>query len=146
MIKSFPGARDYWDDHYKLINFANTALQTADSLKLSAPADQINLAEARFFRAFAYFDLVRTFGEVPKIDFRIYEASQANIAKSPIVDIYNLIDQDLEFAEATLPLSWGNKFIGRITSGAARTLHAKSYLFRGDFGQTLAFTQAIINS
>ncbi|HUP13541.1 MAG TPA: RagB/SusD family nutrient uptake outer membrane protein, partial [Niastella sp.] len=80
--KSFPGARDYWDDHYKLINFANTALQTADSLQLSAPADMINLAEARFFRAFAYYDLVRTFGEVPKIDFRVYEASQANVAKS----------------------------------------------------------------
>ncbi|MDB5250240.1 MAG: RagB/SusD family nutrient uptake outer membrane protein [Segetibacter sp.] len=144
--KSFPGARDYWDDHYKLINFANTALQTADSLKLTSDADLINLAEARFFRAFAYFDLVRTFGEVPKIDFRIYEASQANVPKSPIAVIYTLIDQDLQFAEATLPASWGSKFVGRLTSGAARTLHAKAYLFRGNFPMTLALSQAVINS
>ena len=32
--KSFDGVNQYWVDHYKLINFANTALQTADSLKL----------------------------------------------------------------------------------------------------------------
>lgn len=136
----------YWIDHYKLINFANTALQTADSLKLSAPADIVNLAEARFFRAFAYFNLVRTFGEVPKIDFRIYEASQANIAKSPIGDIYALIDEDLQFAAANLPASWGTQFAGRLTSGTARTLHAKAYLFRGNFGQTLGLTQAVISS
>jgi hypothetical protein len=144
--KSFPGATSYWDDHYKLINFANTALQTADSLKLTSDADMINLAEARFFRAFAYFDLVRTFGEVPKIDFRIYEASQANVAKSSVADIYALIDADLQFAASTLPVSWGSKFLGRLTSGAAKALHAKAYIFRGNFPLTLALTQQIIAS
>src|SRR5687768_686192 len=99
---SFDGVRQYWNDHYSLINFANTALQTADSLGLSDLSSTVNLAEARFFRAFAYFDLVRTFGEVPKIDFRIYEASQANIPKSPVAEIYALIDADLQFAAANL--------------------------------------------
>lgn len=143
---SFDGVRQYWNDHYSLINFANTALQTADSLGLSDGSSTVNLAEARFFRAFAYFDLVRTFGEVPKIDFRIYEASQANIAKSPVTEIYALIDADLQFAAANLPVTWGAQYAGRLTSGAARTLHADSYLFRKDWGNAFALSQLVINS
>lgn len=144
--KSFPGANDYWVDHYKLINFANTAIQTADSLKLNSPSDQINLAEAKFFRAYAYFDLVRTFGEVPKIDFRIYEASQANVPKRPIAEIYALIDEDLQFAAAFLPVTWGAKFTGRLTTGAAKALHARSFLFRQNWAQAFSLSQQVINS
>lgn len=144
--KSFGSVNDYWVDHYKLINFANTAIQTADSLKLSGSSDQINIAEARFFRAYAYFDLVRTFGEVPKIDFRIYEASQANVPKKPVTEIYAFIDADLQFAMANLPASWGSKFIGRVTSGAAKTLQARAYIFRQSWAQTLGLCQQVINS
>jgi len=144
--RSFDGVRQYWNDHYSLINFANTALQTADSLGLSDLSSTVNLAEARFFRAFAYFDLVRTFGEVPKIDFRIYQASQANIAKSPVAEIYALIDSDLQFAAANLPVTWGAQYAGRLTSGAARTLHADSYLFRKEWGSAFALTQAVIGT
>ena len=144
--KSFDGVRQYWNDHYSLINLANTALQTADSLGLSSPSDVINLAEARFFRAYAYFDLVRTFGEVPKIDFRVYEASQANVAKSSVAEIYALIDADLTFAAQNLPVSWGSQYTGRLTSGAAKTLHAKAHLYRQNWGQTLSLCQQVMNS
>ena len=144
--KTFDGVRQYWNDHYTLINLANTALQTADSLGLSGLSDQVNLAEARFFRAYSYFDLVRTFGEVPKIDFRIYQASQANIPKSPTADIYALIDADLQFAATFLPADWGSQYPGRLTSGAARTLHAKSHLFRQNWVMALGLSQAVISS
>ena len=130
-VKDLWATNQYWDDHYSLINLANTAIQTADSLKLSDNASVVNIAEAKFFRAFAYFDLVRTYGDVPKIDFRVYNASQANIAKSPAATIYALIDADLEYAAANLPLAWGNQYPGRLTSGAAKTLQAKAFLFRG---------------
>lgn len=148
--RSFGGVFSYWEDHYALINLANTALQFADSLNLTDPSSIINVAEARFFRAFAYFDLVRTFGDIPKIDFRVYNASQAIVPKSPAAEIYALIDADLEFAAANLPPNWvvgnDNKYPGRLTSGAARTLHAEAHIFRGNWAQTLALTQAVINS
>lgn len=145
-VKDLWASNQYWDDHYVLINLANTALQTADSLKLSDPSSVINIGEARFFRAFSYFDLVRSFGEVPKIDFRVYEASQANVAKSPVAAIYALIDADLQFASANLPLVWGSQYPGRLTSGAAKTLLAKAYLYRQNWGQALALSQQVINS
>jgi starch-binding outer membrane protein, SusD/RagB family len=145
-VKDLWATNFYWDAHYSLINLANTALQTADSLKLVDIDSKANIAEARFFRAFSYFDLVRTFGDVPKIDFRLYSPSQANIAKSPAAAIYALIDADLQYAAANLPAVWGTKYPGRLTSGAAKSLLAKAYLFRGNWSAALGLSQQVINS
>lgn len=145
-VKDLWASNTYWDDHYSLINLANTAIQNADSLKLTDPASMINVAEAKFMRAYSYFELVRTFGDVPKIDFRIYNASQANIAKSPASAIYALIDADLQFAAANLPAVWGNQYPGRLTSGAAKTLLAKAYLFRGNWASALSYCNQVITS
>lgn len=145
-VKDLWATNFYWDAHYSLIHLTNTALQTADSLHLAGVESEVNIAEARFFRAFAYFDMVRTFGDVPKIDFRIYNAAQANIAKSPAAQIYALIDGDLQFAANNLPLLWGEKYPGRLTSGAAKALWAKTYLFRGNWAAALPLLQQVINS
>jgi starch-binding outer membrane protein, SusD/RagB family len=145
-VKDLWASNFYWDAHYGLINRANTALQTADSLKLTGPANEANIAEAKFFRAFSYFDMVRVFGSVPKIDFRIYTAAQANVPKASINDIYALIDADLEYAIAHLPTEWGRQYPGRLTSAAARGILAKAHLFRGNYAQAQGLCQQIISS
>src|SRR5688500_13257421 len=53
----------YWNDHYTMINLANEAVYTADSLQVTDPASLRNVGEACFFRAYAYFELVKTYGE-----------------------------------------------------------------------------------
>lgn len=141
----------YWDQHYVLIGLANTALQIADSLNLNDAASMTNRAEARFFRAFAYFDLVRTYGEVPKIDFRIYSAADGKKPKSSVAQIYQLIDADLNFAIQNLPPNWNNasgtsRFPGRLTSYSAIALSAKTKLYRQDWGGALSLCKQIINS
>ncbi len=150
-VKDHWSATIYWDQHYTLIALANTALQTADSLKLSAPADLINIGEAKFFRALAYFDLVRTYGQVPKIDFRIYNPADARKPKASINDIYALIDADLQSAIASLPADWKNasgnvRFPGRLTNYAAKALRAKTLLYRNRWAEALALCQDVIGS
>ena len=146
-VKDHWSSNTYYDQHYVLINLANTAIYTADSMQLNDPASLTNVAEARFFRALAYFDLVRTFGQVRKVDFKVNNAAQVNsLAKSSEADIYALIDGDLNFAEAHLPLTWGSKYPGRLTIGAAKTLHAKSLLYRQQWGAALALAEQVINS
>lgn len=145
-VKDLWASNFYWDGHYSLIHLTNTAIQTADSLNLSSINDKVNIAEARFFRAFSYFDLVRTFGDVPKIDFRLYNAAQANIAKSPAAAIYALIDADLQYASTYLPAEWGSQYVGRLTTGAAKALWAKTYLFRGNWSSSLGLLQQVIAS
>ena len=136
----------YWNDHYKLIYDCNDVLHDIDSLKLNTAGDVINQAEAKFFRAYAYFDLLRTYGEVPLIDFKIYNIGDANIQKSSVDKIYALIDKDLEFASANLPAVWNSSFIGRATSGAANALWAKAKLYRSDWAGALAKCNLVINS
>lgn len=137
---------DYWNAHYKLIYACNDILQTIDSLKLSTDGDKINQAEAKFFRAYAYFDLVRTFGQVPKIDFKIYNVGDANIEKSSTAAIYALIDEDLTYASANLPVTWISSFTGRVTKGTANTLWAKAKLYRQDWAGALAKCEEVKGS
>ena len=140
----------YWSDHYYMINLTNEILHLADSLKATDPASQRNVGEALFFRAYSYSELVKTYGEVPLIDFFYTDASQGVKPKSPVADIYALIDADLTKATQYLPLNWEvagtNIYPGRLTSGAAKTLWAQTYLFRQNWGPVIALCNDVIAS
>jgi hypothetical protein len=141
----------YWEQTYNLIYASNTLLQFADSLKLTDPASQINIAEARFFRALAYFNLVRSFGEVPKLTNRIYTPNDAKKAKSSVAEIYALIDDDLNYAMSYLPDNWlnsagNNLYPGRLVKYTAIGLAAKTKLYRKDWATALGLSKLIINS
>lgn len=140
------GAGLYWDKHYIFIGLCNDALDLAARGNYTDPASVINVAEAKFFRAYAYFDLVRTFGEVPKIDFKITSPTDGHKRKATVAEIYALIDADLTAAEANLPLNWPAKFAGRLTTGAAKSLHAKTLLYRQQWAPALALCQQVISS
>lgn len=137
---------NYWTDHYSVIALTNNLIAAADTIPNPTDMTAINVAEAKFVRAFAYFNLVRTFGEVPKIDFPVVTQDQAIVPKSSIPEIYALIDEDLQQAVAMLPISWESRHIGRLTQGAAYALLAKTYLARGNWSSALAAAQAVIGS
>ena len=141
--KSGGGLQTYWTDHYQAINAANDIIHTVDSIGATDPATLINKAEAKFIRAFCYFDLVRAFGSVPKIDF-VGTPAQLNVAKSTPAQIFTLIDADLAEAAAVLPLQWEAKYIGRLTKGAALALQAKAYLWRSNWTAALNSAKAVI--
>lgn len=136
----------YWSDHYALVNAANAVIADIDSVGATDDATQINLAEAKFMRAYAYFNLVRTYGEVPKIDFKVTNAAQANVPKSPTAAIFTLIDSDLQAASAALPATWGSQYKGRLTKGAAQALQAKTFMWRKNWASALASAKQVINS
>ena len=141
--KSGGGLQTYWTDHYQAINAANDIIHTVDSIGATDPATLINKAEAKFIRAFCYFDLVRAFGSVPKIDF-VGTPAQLNVAKSTPAQIFTLIDADLAEAASVLPLQWEAKFIGRLTKGAALALQAKAFLWRSNWTAALNSAKAVI--
>ncbi len=136
----------YWSDHYALVNAANSVIADIDSVGASDAATQINKAEAKFMRAYAYYNLVRTYGEVPKIDFKITNAAQANIPKSPTAAIFALIDADLAEATASLPTTWDSQYRGRLTRGAALALQTSTYMWRSNWANALASAKQIISS
>ncbi|MDO4781931.1 MAG: RagB/SusD family nutrient uptake outer membrane protein [Capnocytophaga felis] len=138
----------YYTANYEVIHLTNTIIdkiKKADQNTLT-DGDKINKAEAHFFRAFAYFNLVRAFGEVPLIDFPVKNAEEANKPKVQTSEIYKLIDKDLTIAEEFLPKNWSSIYVGRLTWGAARALHAKTYLMRNDWQNTFTAASDVINS
>jgi len=144
--KDFWLINNYWTGHYSLISLTNNVITAVDELNNPDQATLVNRAEAKFLRAYAYFNLVRTFGEVPKIDFRVTEQAQANVPKSSVADIYALIDADLQEAAAVLPVSWDVRFPGRLTQNAAKALQAKTFLYRQNWGAALAAAQSVTGS
>ena len=140
MIKS------YWGANYTLIHKVNDLLAEMEENENLTDGDKINMAEAKFMRAFCYFNLVRAFGEVPLIDFKINDAAEANIPKSPVSEIYKLIDDDLKDAETYLPTTWQSMYVGRLTWGAARAFHARTYMMRNDWGNMRTAAEDVINS
>ena len=140
MIKS------YWNDNYSLIHKVNDLLDEMSQNPSLTEGDLVNKGEALFVRAFCYFNLVRAFGEVPLIDFKVYDAAEANVPKSSVAKIYELIDSDLTEAENSLPRTWEQLYVGRLTWGAARSLHARTYMMRNDWGNMKAAAEEVINS
>jgi starch-binding outer membrane protein, SusD/RagB family len=94
----------------------------------------IRLAEAQFLRASFYFVLARSFGGVPVVD-HILLASEYDMPRGTIKDVFNLMEKDLKAAISYLPIESqipaSNK--GRATKGAAQALLAKMYVYESSY-------------
>ena len=139
----------YWNDHYAMINQANQELYIADSIKATDEASLRNIGEACFFRAYAYFDLVKAYGQVPLLNFYSSNSKDYVKPKSPVPALYQQIDSDLNVAANYLPINWedingNNKYPGRLTKGAALSLHAQTHLFRSDWSMVVNYTNQVI--
>ncbi len=101
------------------------------------------LGEARFLRAYYYFELVKYFGGVPLIiDERLGADEVTNIERATRAQVYNQIESDLTFAAENL--DWGRFEKGRADKGAALALLGKVHLYQDEFvDATLAFDQVI---
>jgi starch-binding outer membrane protein, SusD/RagB family len=87
-------------------------------------------AEAKFLRAFFYFDLVRWFGKLPIVDHPLTATEALGLPRSPVSDVYTLIVADLQFAAANLPDVYAAADKGRATKYAAKGLLALVYMTR----------------
>jgi len=129
-----------WSANFSGIFRANTVLDQIaknGSFVGSVPLANRLTAEARFLRAFFYFDLVKYFGKVPLIDHPVTAVEANSIQRSSVADVYTSIIADLQFAIANLPANFSGVFpsytasdVGRATKYAAEALLAKVYMTR----------------
>ncbi|RZM29703.1 MAG: RagB/SusD family nutrient uptake outer membrane protein [Pedobacter sp.] len=139
-----------WLDHYTIINRCNIVLDRINKDQSPLTPENVKLsgqAEARFIRAYAYFMMVRYFGGVPLIDsISTDQVSNSNIPRSSVPQVYALIESDLQFAAAHLPVSWESKYIGRLTRGAANGMLAKVYLTQKKWDMARSTASLVIQS
>lgn len=115
----------YWDYHYKGISECNVTVTYLPKVTMDETRKREIEGEAKFLRAFFYFDLVQHYGKVPLV----LEASDkvvTSFKRAEVKDVYASIISDLQFAYNNLPIP--AKAQGRATKAAAAHLMAKVYL------------------
>ncbi|MFT3702922.1 MAG: RagB/SusD family nutrient uptake outer membrane protein [Agriterribacter sp.] len=121
-----------WTQMYTIISRCNSVIANANKAVSDEAVATKYVAEARLLRGYAYFNLVRLFGDVPIVLNEITSLSQKDDifgARQPVETVYNTIMDDMKFGEANLPDKWTNtNDIGRVTAGIAKALLGKVYI------------------
>jgi len=120
--------RNWWTGLYSVIAQTNLVLDKVPAITPMEEArkNQI-LGEARFLRAWAYFYLVRLYGDVPLITTsQTTESENFLPTRTPAEEVYNVIVDDLTQAEGA-GLAWKDPS-GRVSMAAVKSLLAKVYL------------------
>ena len=127
-----------WDDSYKTILRCNIVIGRIENIEFKSEVLKAQYtAEARFLRALIYFYLNRIFGGYGvngellgaiKVDREITQTEAYDMGRVSLQEMYDLIIQDLKYAESNLPESYGSTDIGRVTKGGATALLGKVYI------------------
>ncbi|MCD8194462.1 MAG: RagB/SusD family nutrient uptake outer membrane protein [Tannerellaceae bacterium] len=115
----------YWGC-YKAIQGANNVINNYENTEGDANIIRVIAGEAHFIRAASYFWLVRCFGELPLITTAEFTTEMLTVTTSSVREIYDLIEYDLEQAEAMLNDS--KRDDGRPNRGSAKAMLAEVYL------------------
>jgi len=134
--------RDVWGWMFAGVNRANYIIQYQDKTDFEGKNQVI--AQARFLRAYYYFELVKFFGDVPLfVDKPLEYGEQFSIPRTPKAEVYDQIEADLIFAAENLPATQAQT--GRVTSGAANALLGKAYLFQDQFAEAATALEKVIS-
>jgi starch-binding outer membrane protein, SusD/RagB family len=126
-VSSQTGAiQSAWTNLYSVIYRSNILLEK--STKLNTPLVAQMQAEARYFRALAYFDLVRFWGDVPLVTKTLSIIDAKNTARNTREEIYKQIVDDLVIATNSLPETFAATDKGRATKYAAKAFLGRVYL------------------
>jgi starch-binding outer membrane protein, SusD/RagB family len=135
-----PEFNNLFSNSYEGIQRTNFILEKIDGIKFFNPNTKIlKEAEARFTRAWHYFNLVRVYGEVPIIlktviepDFQIAQ----KYPRRPVAEVYStMIEPDVKFALENLPETVPVAEVGRLTKGAAIMLLAHVLVTQKKFAE-----------
>lgn len=133
--------RDIWGWMYAGTNRANYILEFQDKTDFSGKENI--LGQAKFLRAYYYFELVKWFGDVPlSVDKRIQFGDQFTIERTPKADVYAQIELDLIYAAENLPSVQDLAY--KVTKGAAQSLLGKVYLYQNKFEEAATILDAAI--
>lgn len=136
---SNPYILNRWEIYYKAIHRVNQVIANVDRVRLSnhETDDFRNVryiyGQAKFLRAYFYFNLVRTFGGVP-IRPEVESVDKLVVPRSSIEDCYAYIEKDLREALIMLPVRFTDGNAGKVGAGACAALLMKVLMYQAKPG------------
>ena len=135
-----PATANDWTQPYQKIAVCNNIIAKGEQAPLLDAQKNRWMAEAYFFRAYHYFDLVKKYGDVPLILKAFDSTSDPDIkmGRTPREEVIQQCYSDLAFAEANLPdiddvksdADWG-----RVSKSAARGMLVRIGLYEGTYSK-----------
>lgn len=102
--------RSFWPRLYQMVRGANETLRELEQLEnVDAAVVEEIAGRARFIRGFAYYHLVRLFGDIPFLDDQTLTSDASVAPRTPAATVYESIIADFEFAKASLPNTRSNR-------------------------------------
>lgn len=123
-----------WKQMYLIVNYANLVIKYAPTIEFKDELDKNNfLAQAYAMRAYMYFTMTKTWGDLPLISEPVegYDAETTFKEKSPISDIFNLIKSDIDQANELFSDDKFNPNRSTWSRPALNMLKADVYLWTG---------------
>ena len=129
---------DYYRSFYNVIFRANLVLANLEAAGTSAAHFE---AEAQCVRAYAYFNLVRLYGDIPLVT-SLTGPSDTDVAYTRVAsdDVYDLIQADLNTAISGLD----NTYRTRASKAGAQALLAKVELTRGNYAEARSLLESVV--
>ncbi len=130
--------QNFWGARYQGINTCNVAIARIPGAAMDETLRTQRIAEARFLRAFFYFDLARNFGGVPLLKEPTSNAE--GIGRATLDEVYDFVEEELGEVANILPerSQYAAADMGRATRGAALGILGKVQLYRGKFAEAKA--------
>ncbi|WP_051887352.1 RagB/SusD family nutrient uptake outer membrane protein [Chryseobacterium piperi] len=131
-----------WKDHYVGIQQANIVLNRIGGISMDQSLKNARTGEMKFLRALMYFNLVRTFGDVPLVTKETTDVNEYfGQGRTATERVYTFIETELKAAIDLLPATASQK--GRVTKGAALGILAKILITRNKYAEALPYLQQI---
>lgn len=121
-----------WERNYTGIRRANMFLSKIDVVPTTPELKIQWKAEARFLRAYFYFELVKRWGGVPLIGDKIFGLNDnVNLKRNTTDECYDYVLSEIEAVkDLLLPATVSDQNIGRANKGAALALKSRILLYR----------------
>ena len=134
-----------WAGSYTPIRQCNLVLEKVKDIEMSDESRKKIEGQAYFFRAFVYFNLIRSFGDVPYIDKPLNLTDVEDITGTPREEVYAKVMADFDKAIEYLPEEWDAANTPRVTKGAALAMKARAALYYNNWQVAADASKAVMD-
>ena len=121
---------NYWSFAYEAIARANNVIAYVPDVPMEDELKNRLIGEAKFIRAYTYFNLANIFGKVPLKLLPQLTKEAIHVPLSDISAIYQQMEKDLLDAAMVLPVTYSASETGRMTRGAALAMLGKINMYQ----------------
>lgn len=130
--QSCPFVEEIWTQEYIVIRKCNILIKQIPTVNEGILSDDVKkriIAEARFLRAFCYFELARTFGKAPLIEVPQELTDDLKVAPTDFAGIVDFIVDECDNYADDLELNYEGDMVGHATKGAFMALKSRALLY-----------------